>query len=130
VRVGDRTVRVTEEVADTTPFGTLLHFRKDIKAVQPRVLIVAPLSGHFSTLLRGTIRTLLVEHDVYVTDWQNARDIPLSAGRFGFDDYIGHLIRFFETIGPGAHVVAVCQPCVQVLAAGAVMAEAKHPAQP
>ena len=130
VKIGERSVRVTEEVADATPFGALLHFRKDMKAVQPRVLIVAPLSGHFSTLLRGTIRTLLVEHDVYVTDWQNARDIPLSAGRFGFDDYIEHLIRFFETIGPGAHVVAVCQPCVQVLAAVAVMAEAGHPAQP
>ena len=113
-----------------TPFATLLRFKKDTDTVQPRVLVVAPLSGHFATLLRGTVQTLLPEHDVYITDWHNARDVNLMHGDFGFDDYIDHVIRFLEKIGPGAHVVAVCQPCVQVLAAVAVMAQADNPAQP
>jgi poly(3-hydroxybutyrate) depolymerase len=117
VMVGNRDVAVHEHAALTTPFGTLLHFRKDIDAPQPRVLLVAPLSGHFATLLRGTVCTMLPEHDVYITDWHNVRDVPLTHGRFGFDDYIAHLIRFLETIGPGAHVVAVCQPCVAALVA-------------
>jgi polyhydroxyalkanoate depolymerase len=94
------------------------------------VLLVAPLSGHFATLLRGTVRTMLPEHDVYITDWHNARDIALTHGRFGFDDYIEHLIQFLEKIGPGAHVVAVCQPCVAVLVAVAVMAQTDNFAQP
>jgi len=130
VTVGNREVAVTEEAADRTPFGTLLHFKKDIELAQPRVLLIAPLSGHFATLLRATVRTMLPEHDVYITDWHNARDVPLSAGRFGFDDYITHLIRFLEVIGPGAHMVAVCQPCVAALVAASVMAQSEHPAQP
>jgi poly(3-hydroxybutyrate) depolymerase len=130
VTVGNREVAVVEEVADRTPFGTLLHFKKDIDASQPRVLLIAPLSGHFATLLRATVRTMLAEHDVYITDWHNARDVPLTAGRFGFDDYIEHLIRFLEKIGPGAHMVAVCQPCVAALVAASVMAQGQHPAQP
>jgi polyhydroxyalkanoate depolymerase len=128
--VGGEEMAVTEEPVLATPFSTLLHFRKAIDARQPRVLVVAPLSGHFATLLRGTIRTLLADHDVYVTDWHNARDVALTDGRFGFDDYVDHIIRFLEAIGPGAHVLAVCQPCVQVLAAVAVMAQAGNPAQP
>ncbi|HWV52360.1 polyhydroxyalkanoate depolymerase [Pseudorhodoplanes sp.] len=130
VTVGNREVEVTEEAVRTTPFGTLLRFRKDVDTAQPRVLLVAPLSGHFATLLRGTVRTMLPEHDVYITDWHNARDIPTSAGRFGFDDYVTHLIDFLEAIGPGAHVIAVCQPCVAALVAAAVMAQGDHPAQP
>jgi len=130
VTVGNREIAVREHVALTTPFGTLLHFKKDVDTPQPRVLLVAPLSGHFSTLLRGTVRTMLPEHDVYITDWHNVRDVPLMHGRFGFDDYIAHLIRFLEAIGPGAHVVAVCQPCVAVLVATAVMAQAGNAAQP
>src|SRR5436190_15057710 len=130
VTIGNREVAVDEEAALTTPFGTLLHFKKDVDTPQPRVLLVAPLSGHFSTLLRGTVRTMLPEHDVYITDWHNVRDVPLAHGRFGFDDYIAHLIRFLEAIGPGAHVVAVCQPCVAVLVATAVMAQAGNAAQP
>ncbi len=130
VMVGNREVEVTEEVAHTTPFGTLLRFKKDVDSEQPRVLLVAPLSGHFATLLRGTVRTMLPEHDVYITDWHNARDIPTSAGRFGFDDYVTHLIDFLDVIGPGAHVIAVCQPCVAALVAAAVMAQGDHPAQP
>jgi poly(3-hydroxybutyrate) depolymerase len=130
VVVGNREVAVTEEVADATPFGTLLHFKKDTVSAQPRVLLVAPLSGHFATLLRATVRTMLPEHDVFITDWHNARDVSLEDGRFGFDDYIGHLIRFLEAIGPGAHIMAVCQPCVAVLVAASVMAQADNPAQP
>jgi poly(3-hydroxybutyrate) depolymerase len=130
VTVGNREIAVHEHAALTTPFGTLLHFKKDVETPQPRVLLVAPLSGHFSTLLRGTVRTMLPEHDVYITDWHNVRDVPLIHGRFGFDDYIAHLIRFLEAIGPGAHVVAVCQPCVAVLVATAVMAQAGNAAQP
>ena len=91
---------------------------------------MAPLSGHFATLLRNTVRTLLPDHDVYITDWHNARDVPLEAGAFGFDDYVDYLIKFMEKLGPGAHLVAVCQPCVQALAAVAVMAADGNPAQP
>jgi poly(3-hydroxybutyrate) depolymerase len=130
VMVGNREVEVREERAHVTPFGTLLHFKKDIEAAQPRVLLVAPLSGHFATLLRATVRTMLAEHDVYVTDWHNMRDVPRSAGVFGFDEYIEHLVSFLEVMGEGAHVVAVCQPCVAALVATAVMAQDNHPAQP
>jgi poly(3-hydroxybutyrate) depolymerase len=130
VVVGNREIEVIEEPALKTPFGTLLHFKKDISGSQPRVLLVAPLSGHFATLLKNTVATLLPDHDVYITDWHNARHVPKSAGRFGFEDYVDHLIRFLEVIGPGAHMVAVCQPCVTALAAVAHMAEAGHPAEP
>ena len=129
VKSGNRLVPVTEEETLATPFGTLLHFAKEGAAPQPKVLLVAPLSGHFATLLRDTVRVLLPEHDVYVTDWANARDVGVWYGRFGFDEYIEHLIKFLEALGP-AHVVAVCQPCVQALAAAAIMAEDDHPAQP
>jgi poly(3-hydroxybutyrate) depolymerase len=130
VMVGNREVSVAEQAAARTPFGTLLHFKKDIDMSQPRVLLIAPLSGHFATLLRATLHTMLPEHDVYITDWHNARDIPAEAGAFGFDDYIEHLIRFLEKIGPGAHMVAVCQPCVAALVAASVMAQGNHSAQP
>jgi polyhydroxyalkanoate depolymerase len=128
--VGNREVAVREEVTHATPFGTLLHFRKDIDQAQPRVLLVAPLSGHFATLLRSTVRTMLPEHDVFITDWHNVRDVAPEHGSFGFDDYIEHLVRFLEVVGPGAHMVAVCQPCVAALVAAAVMAQGEHPAQP
>ncbi len=130
VRIGNDLVGVTEEAVDETPFATLLRFRKDGDVEQPKVIVVAPMSGHFATLLRGTITTMLPEHDVYITDWKNARDIPPSAGEFGFDSYVDHLIRFQETLGPGNHMVAVCQPAVAALVAAAVMAEDRNPAQP
>ncbi|MBN8189467.1 polyhydroxyalkanoate depolymerase [Salipiger thiooxidans] len=130
VRVENRDVPVTEEVALDLPFGNLLHFRKDLDARQPKVLVTAPLSGHFATLLAGTVKTLLRDHDVYITDWKNARDVPRSAGQFGVEDYIAYVIRFLEEIGPGGHVLAVCQPCVQTLAAVAVMSEDRNPATP
>ncbi len=130
VAVGNREVEVREEAAHSTPFGTLLHFKKDIAAAQPRVLLVAPLSGHFATLLRATVRTMLPDHDVFITDWHNARDVPLIAGRFGVDEYVEHLIKFLEVMGPGSHILGVCQPCVAVLSAVAVMAQTQNPAQP
>jgi polyhydroxyalkanoate depolymerase len=130
VRVGNRDAVVTEEVAVDLPFGRLIRFAKDVQTPQPRVLVVAPLSGHFATLLRGTVETLLRDHEVYITDWTNARDVPLSAGRFGVEDYVDYVIRFLRHIGPGGHVLAVCQPCVQTLAAVAVMSEDRDPATP
>jgi polyhydroxyalkanoate depolymerase len=98
--------------------------------VQPRVLLVAPLSGHFATLLRATVRTMLPEHDVFITDWHNVRDVAPAHGRFGFEEYVDHLIEFLVAIGPPAHVIAVCQPCVPALVAAAAMAQDAHPAQP
>tara|TARA_R110000868_G_scaffold129378_10_gene338135 strand:- start:874 stop:2103 length:1230 start_codon:yes stop_codon:yes gene_type:complete len=134
VRVGKEDVPVTEEAALVTPFCTMLHFRKagNIagKLKQPRVLVVAPLSGHFATLLRNTVEVLLPDHDVYITDWHNARDIGTEHGRFGFDEYIDHVIQFLEELGPGAHLVSVCQPCAHAFAAVAVMAQTNNPAQP
>ena len=128
-------VSVTEEKVAVTPFASLIRFRKSHASngngvVNPRLLVVAPLSGHFATLLKATIKTLLQDHDVYVTDWHNARDVAVSDGNFGFSEYVDHVIHFLEVIGPGAHVLAVCQPCVQVLAAAAVMAEDDNPACP
>lgn len=130
IKIDGREVAVSEEAADVTPFGTLLHFKKDTVIAQPRVLLIAPLSGHFATLLRATVRTMLAEHDVFITDWHNARDVTPESGRFGFDDYIAHLIRFIERIGPQTHIVAVCQPCVAALVAASVIAQADSPAQP
>ena len=130
VKVGERELAVREEAALVTPFGTLLRFAKEEDLGQPRVLLVAPLSGHFATLLRDTVATLLPDHDVYITDWHNARDIPVRAGRFGLDEYIEHIMRFLEHLGSGAHVIGVCQPCVAVLAAVALMAQDGNPAQP
>jgi polyhydroxyalkanoate depolymerase len=130
VRVGGRDIAVREEPITATPFGTLLRFRRMDKAVLPKVLVVAPLSGHFSTLLRNTVQTMLQHHDVYLTDWHNAREVDVEAGSFGFADYIDTVVSFLEYLGPDNHVVAVCQPCVQVLAAVAVMAETDHPCTP
>ncbi|MBB5403993.1 poly(3-hydroxybutyrate) depolymerase [Paraburkholderia youngii] len=125
-------VAVVEEVVARTPFCSLLHFRKDavLSTPQPRVLMVAPMSGHFATLLRATVRTMLPEHDVYITDWHNPRDVPLGEGRFGFDEFVRHVIDFTATIGSGTHLLAVCQPTVAALAAVALMAADDHPAQP
>ena len=133
VNVDGQDVPVTEETVLGMPFGTLLRFKKEASSdlpYQPPVLLVAPLSGHFATLLRETARTLLQDHDVYITDWHNARDVSLHHGAFALDDYIDHMIRFIQTIGPGTHVIAVCQPCVAALAATALMAEDDDPTAP
>lgn len=132
-----REVAVTEQVVARRAFGTLLRFARadadqagDGGKPLPRVLIVAPLSGHFATLLADTARTMLADHDIYITDWHNARDVPLAEGAFGLGDYVETVIDFIATLGPGTHVLAVCQPCVPVLAAAALMAQRDHPAQP
>jgi len=130
VKVQGKPVDVTEEVALEMPFGNLVHFRKETAQHQPRVLLAAPMAGHFPTLLRHTAQTLLMDHDVYITDWKSGRDVPLGEGRFGTDEYIDHLMAFFSHIGPGAHGVAVCQPCPSMLAATALMSEDNHPATP
>ena len=130
VMVGDEEVPVEVEEVLATPFGGLVRFRKEGVTGQPRVLLVAPLSGHFATLLRGTVQTLLPDNEVYITDWRNARDAPLSEGVFGFDEYVAHVIAFLEAIGPGAHLIGVCQPCAHALAAVALMAEDDNPATP
>ncbi len=130
IMVGNQAFEVTEEVAFSTPFGSLLRFKKEGAPEQPKLLLVAPMSGHFATLLRGTAKTLLQDHDVYITDWHNPRDIPLDAGRFGLEDYTDHLIAFLDKMGPRSHMVAICQPSVSALAAAAVMSEDNHPARP
>ncbi len=130
VLVGNRECPVIEEVPFATPFGSLLHFKKEGAPAQPKLLLVAPMSGHFATLLRGTVQTLLQDHDVYITDWHNPRDIPLDQGKFGLDEYTEHLITFMDQLGPKSHMVAVCQPSVSALAACAIMSEDDHPARP
>ena len=132
--VNGQKVPVVEEPVLVKPFGTLLRFRKELDLppdqALPKILVVAPLSGHFATLLRNTVRTLLQDHDVYITDWHNARDVPLIAGNFTFEDYVEYVIRFLEELGEGCHVLGVCQPCVQVLMAVSVMAAQGNPATP
>ncbi|HEX4272471.1 MAG TPA: polyhydroxyalkanoate depolymerase [Rhizomicrobium sp.] len=130
VKVQGETVAVTEEVALEMPFGNLVHFRKESGLRQPKVLLAAPMAGHFATLLRHTVQTLVADHDVYITDWKSGRDVPLREGRFGTDEYIDHLIAFFDHIGPGVHGMAVCQPCPSMLATAALMAEDGHRATP
>jgi len=130
VQVGGREVAVHEEAVTSSAFGTLLHFAKTPHIEQPRVVLLAPLSGHFATLLRNTVRTMLPDHDVFISDWHNCRDVPLTEGAFGFDEYVEYVLGFLRTIGPGGHLVAVCQPVVQALAATALMAAANDPCQP
>jgi poly(3-hydroxybutyrate) depolymerase len=132
-QVGDRLVSVNEETLLVKPFCRLLRFRRDVRPNgrhDPKVLLVAPLSGHFATLLRGTVEALLPDHDVHITDWVDAREVPLSHGNFDLDDYIDYLIEFCRYLGPDLHVIAVCQPSVPTLAAAALMAEDNDPRQP
>ena len=128
--IDGRPVMVHEEIVLRLPFGQLKRFRCDTDRQDPKVLVVAPMSGHFATLLRGTVAEMLPDHDVYITDWRDAKCVPLSDGRFDLDDYIDYVIRFLEEIGEGAHVIAVCQPSVPVFAAVALMSESGHPATP
>ena len=130
VQIAGEDVPVREEVATRTPFGTLLRFGKGTELDQPRVLLVPGLAGHFGTLIRDTVKTFLPDHDVYVADWHNARDVPARDGRFGLDEYVGHLIDFLAAIGARAHLVAVCQPCPTALAAASIMAQDAHESQP
>ena len=121
---GGRTLAVRERVVASTPFCDLLHFERERRTGNPVVLVVAPLSGHFATLLRDTVRGLLAEHDVYITDWQDARQVPAGRGPFSLDDYIEMLLDFLARLGPEVHLVAVCQPSVPALAATALLAAA------
>jgi poly(3-hydroxybutyrate) depolymerase len=130
VEVDGKTVVVKEEIALRKSFGQLKHFVKEGVSGQPRLLIVAPMSGHFATLLRGTVERMLPGHDVYITDWRDAKNVPLSEGSFDLDDYIDYVIDFLEEIGPGAHMLAVCQPSVPCYAATAFMAQDKNPCVP
>lgn len=121
---------IVEEVKLSLPFCDLLHFRRDTPAAKrrkdPKLLIIAPMSGHYATLLRGTVEAMLPEHDVYITDWTDARDIPLSVGTFGLDDYVDYLIKFCEILGAGGErpaVLAVCQPGVPMMVASTLMSE-------
>lgn len=128
--IGGATVAVNEEILLRKPFCELIHFHRDTPRRDPKVLVVAPMSGHFATLLRGTVEALLPEHDVHVTDWIDAREVPLSDGNFDLDDYVDYIADFCRYLGPDVHVIAVCQPSVPALAAAALMAEAKDPRQP
>ena len=131
IEVRGESFPVLEEAVLVTPFATLLRFVKQgAPENQPKVLVVAPMSGHFATLLRDTVRTVLQDHDVYVTDWHNVRDVPLAEGRFGLDEYTQHIIDFLAAMGPNSNVIAVCQPCVSALAAVSIMSEDQHPATP
>jgi poly(3-hydroxybutyrate) depolymerase len=138
VEVEGRPVAVTAKEVWATPWVKLLHFERsarDLAAAgrtgpEPKVLIVAPLSGHYATLLRGTVQTFLRDHDVYVSDWVNAREVPLSAGHFDFHDYIDHVRDMLKVLGKRPHVVAVCQPGPAVLAAASLMSEDKDRSRP
>ena len=130
VVIDGRSVPVREEVVASKPFCNLLRFRREAPLDQPKVLLVAPLSGHYATLLRDTVRALLPDHDVYITDWIDARQVPLAEGYFHFADYVAYVQDFLRLLAPGAHVISVCQPTVPVLAAGSLMAAADDPAQP
>ena len=135
VKISALTVPIQEQVLLTKPFCNLLHFGRDEnvtgKRYDPKVLIVAPMSGHYATLLRGTVEAMLPEHDVYITDWADARNVPVAAGRFDLDDFVEYIIDFVRFIGPNTHIIAVCQPAVPALVATALMAsrgEANQPA--
>ncbi|WP_343588097.1 polyhydroxyalkanoate depolymerase [Herbaspirillum sp.] len=136
VNVDGKPTGIVEEVVETKPFCRLIHFRKDLGArqaaalKQPTVLLVAPLSGHHATLLRETVRTLLQEHDVYITDWTDARMVPVEQGDFHLHDYVYYVQDFIRLLGPDLHVISVCQPTVPVLAAISLMASANDPKLP
>ena len=125
-----KTVPVHEEIVLQKPFGQLKRFVRAGVEGGPRLLIVAPMSGHYATLLRGTVERLLPGHDVYITDWRDARSVPAAAGRFDLEDYIDYLIAFLGEIGPGAHMLAVCQPSVPCFAAVALMSATDHSCLP
>ena len=129
-----RKVAVQEHVVISKPFCNLIHFETNVSAWRrhrdPKLLIVAPMAGHFSTLVRGTVRDLLPHHDVYVTEWQDARFVPRSEGSFDLDDYIDYILEFFRFFGGDVHVMAVCQPTVPVFAAVALLEAEDDPAVP
>ena len=128
--IDGRDFTVTEEVVVQKPFGQLKRFRREGVEGGPKLMIVAPMSGHFATLLRGTVERMLPVADVYVTDWHDAKLVARSEGSFDLDDYIDYLVAFLEAMGPGSHMLAVCQPSVPCLAATALMSADRHPCRP
>ncbi|MGH8337945.1 MAG: polyhydroxyalkanoate depolymerase, partial [Gammaproteobacteria bacterium] len=132
--VNGRKIGVTEERVFSKPFCDIIHFKRDPGLTKgrkdPKVLLIAPMSGHYATLLRGTVKAMLPEHEVYITDWKDARMVPVADGRFDLDDFIDYVVEFVQFIGPNIHVMAVCQPSVPVLAATALMAQRNLPIQP
>jgi len=133
VKIDGHKVPVKQKTVWSRPFCNLLHFERQFegkRANDPKLVIVAPLSGHYATLLRGTVRTMLQTNDVYITDWVDARQVPISDGRFGLDDYVDYLIDLFHHLGPNVNVMAVCQPSVPVLAAVALMSARRDPMVP
>jgi len=129
-RIAGETVPVVDEIVLSKPFCQLRHFKRAIERDDPRVLIVAPLSGHHATLLRGTVEALLPHHDCYITDWVDAKIVPERQGPFNLDDYVAYVIEFLRFLGPDTHVLAVCQPAVPVLAAVSLLAASNDPVQP
>lgn len=128
IEKGGKTIEIQNRVAHSLPFCNLVHFeRKNLTTKEPTVLIVAPLSGHHATLLRDTVRSMLIDHNVYITDWIDARMVPLSAGPFHLNDYVRYVEQFLEFLGKDVHVVAVCQPTVPVLAAVSLMSARQNP---
>lgn len=130
VDIGPRKVAIHEERLARKPFAKLLHFKKRIREKQPKLLVVAPMSGHHATLLRGTVEALLPHMDVYITDWKDARYVPVTAGEFTLETYVEYVIDFIKELGPDTHVLAVCQPAVPVLAATAILSEHEPKAAP
>lgn len=128
--IDGKEVPVEENVIVDKPFASLLHFKRETKRKDPKVLVVAPMSGHYATLLRGTIEALLPHHEVYVTDWVDARQVPVNEGEFSLDTYISYLRSFLSLLGRDTHVIAVCQPAVPVMAAVSLMAAENDPNQP
>ena len=130
-RIDGHDVAITEDIVLAMPWCDLLHFRRETApAGQPKVLMVAPMSGHYATLLRGTVKAFLPDHEVYITDWRDARSMPVLGPDFDLDDYIDTIIRVLRLLGPDTHVIAVCQPAVPVLAAVALMNEEEPAAAP
>lgn len=128
--IDGRQVPVHEEIVLQKPFGQLKRFKREGVEGGPRLLIVAPMSGHFATLLRGTVERMLPFADVYITDWRDAKLVPVADGKFDLDDYVDYIVAFLEAIGPGAHMLAVCQPSVPSYAAACLMSATKHPCRP
>lgn len=132
-QIDGKAVAVKQKIAWQKPFCNLIHFERELPAdrpADPRILLVAPMSGHYATLLRGTVETLLPSADLYITDWVDARMVPMEEGRFDLDDYIDYIVEILHHLGPDTHVVAVCQPSVPVLAAAALMEENGDPLSP
>jgi poly(3-hydroxybutyrate) depolymerase len=127
-------VPITERIVRAKPFCNLVHFARDEtvsgRRTDPKVLLIAPMSGHYATLLRGTVKSMLPDHEVFITDWRDARNVPVADGRFDLDDFIDYIIDFVQYLGPNTHIMAVCQPAVPALAAAAVMASRGMAIQP